>query len=358
MGVSVALVLAGVLGGPPHDGGSLTWSAPPGCPTQQEMAARIEAGGGHGNLHIVGDVSEQGPGDWRLELSVRLYDDRDIRVLRATDCGGLADAAELLIAIRLDRAGSVDPPLPPEPLPPEPPTPEPPTLEPPTPEPPTPEPSAPIEVPPREPLATTDDTEARPSRRRTEDRAVPTGLTLAAEGGIGLGAAPAPSVPVGIAIGWAWRRVAVAARGRYHLPRRVPIDEERAALVQLGVASLEACARPGRGRLEFPVCGLLGAGGSRSGARGLRARDRSGAWAEVGAEGGLHVRLSSSWALTARVGAALVLAGARYVLGQHVVFEPAPVTGRAMFGFQWTRHTPRGRAARARPRSGTASAPR
>ena len=152
--------------------------------------------------------------------------------------------------------------------------------------------------------------------------------------GIGIGPVPFPAVPVELGIGWSFARLRIAARGRYFVPRRRTLADGRGALVQMGTAGLEACARLAVRAVEFPLCGQASIGGSRAGARGGADRTRGGLWAEAGVDVGLAWHFSPHWALTARLGVAGVIAKTRYVVGDQVLFEPAPVVGRFVVGVE------------------------
>ena len=105
------------LSGAPEEGG-LRWRAPEGCPDAAAVAERIAAAGGRGELVVDGEVSRLGGDAWQLALSLSLDGEADTRVLKASDCQALADAAVVLIAVRLDFAGvTVPPPSPSTPVP-------------------------------------------------------------------------------------------------------------------------------------------------------------------------------------------------------------------------------------------------
>jgi hypothetical protein len=327
---AIAGALASVVG-PVADAGAVKWEAPPGCPDQAQMIERIEAGGGVGDLVIVGDVRQTALGAWEATLSIELHAERDTRVLRGDTCEAVAQAAELLVAVRRDQ---LDPERPSPPRVPE--VDEGPATSP-APVSPRPEPRAPVRTDPG-PIAAPEPAAPPAVRSRPEPPTRPTGLMLAAAAGAGLGATPAPDAPVELAVGASWPRLRLAARGRWYVPRRVALADDHEARVQLGTAGVEACARPAVRRLEVPVCGQVAIGGSRADGGGPQIRDREGVWAETGLDVALTWHLRPWWALTARVGGAVVLAGTRYVRADEEVFDPAPIHGRVVLGVEF--HVP------------------
>lgn len=283
------------------------------------MIARIAEAGGSGDLSVEGTVTQESADQWRLHLVLDLDGERDTRVLWATDCRSLADAVQVLITVRLDQQHAV-------------PEPEPPTAEAEDPPPPVPD-EVVVEARPVVSIrADGPEVEDKPRARLP----LPTGITLGVAVGLGLGATPAPGVPIELAVGWSGRFIRLAARGRWYPPRRIELDGERAAVVQLGVAGLELCGRPAVSRLEFPVCAQASVGGSRSAARGPQIRTQDGLWAEAGLDGGVAWHVRPRLALTARLGAAAVLAAPSYAYADMDVFEPTPVHGRVVFGVEVT----------------------
>ncbi len=321
-------LLVALLSGSPEmatESGDVQWTGPASCPDAAQMQARIDAAGGTGRLRVTGEVTHEADEGWRLALSLELDGQTDTRTLTGDSCEELADAAELLIAVRRDELATQEPPPLPEPEP------APPEDEP--------APPTPIGVP--EPTPGVDDRGPAPPPDPPRPRPLrgfprwPTGLQLGAAAGVGLGATPNPGIPVEVAIGGAWPRLRIALRGRYHVPRQVQLADGRTATVQVGIASLEACARPGVARVELPLCGQVGVGGSRADGGGGQIRDRRGVWAETGLDLGVAWHLRPWWALTARLGGAAVLTGAEYVRGDELVFRPARVHGRVVVGVEF-----------------------
>lgn len=305
-------------------GGELRWQAPPEqCPSAETIQAQIDAAGGLGELQVDAVVTAQPSGEWRLDLRIVLEEVSDARTLHDANCAALAEAVVLLVATRLDPEHT------PLPVPPEqstppvetPPQPPSPTAETPDPEPPK------TASPQSQPVAPPESAERRES-------ALSTGLTLAAGAGISLGTVPIPGVPSELAIGHAWPHVRVAVRGRVHVAAPQGFSEAGSIRVVVGTAGPQVCARPRWRRLEFPLCGEVGVGGSRAVTRGP-ARDRGGVWVEAGVGAGLAWFLDPQWALTAQLAGASTLVGTGYELGDDELWDPSVVAGRVMLGVEF-----------------------
>lgn len=304
-------------------GGELRWQAPPEhCPSAETVQAQIDAAGGLGELQVDAVVTAEASGEWRLGLTIVLDDVSDARTLRDANCAALAEAAVLLVATRLDPERTELPLPPTDPSPSfETPPPQPsPTVE-------TPEPELP-KIAPAQLQPATPPEPAEPSAF-----ALPTGWTLAAAAGISLGTVPTPGVPSELAVGHAWPNIRMAVRGRVHVAAPQGLDEVSVRVV-VGTAGPQVCARPRWRRLEFPLCGEFGVGGSRAVTRGP-ARDRGGVWVEAGVGAGLAWFVDPQWALTAQLAGASPLVGSRYALGDDELWDPPPVAGRVMLGVEF-----------------------
>lgn len=311
----------------PDQPGELRWDAAVGCPSEAEMRDRIAQAGGTGGLRIEAAPTRQADGRWRLELAIELDGNEDRRALEGRSCAALADALELLIAVRRDNAATPaadDTPTSDAALGAGIPYPDPPT-------------AADVDL--RESaelpaVSRPDPAIATRIPDRTDIGPLPLGLLIAAAGGLGVGSTPWPAFPVEVAFGWSAPRLRLAARGRYFVPRRVDIDGDRGAVIQLGTVGVEACARFAVRAVEFPLCGQSSIGGSRASGRGSRVRDRGGIWVEAGIDVGLAWRLAPQWALTARIGGAAVLTSSRYVIDGARLFDPPPGVGRFVLGVE------------------------
>jgi len=300
----------------PQEAGTFRWNAPAECPDEAQMSERLASAGGFGRLAISATVLPQADGSWRMELVLELDEHRESRLIEGRSCESLADAVELLTTLERRALEPVSPLLLPEA--PDTQVPEPievtdgrsPTLE--------------LSPPPTE-------QERRPRRDRTTS--LPTGLLIGGAVGLGIGQTPAPSVPIELALGWSARWLRAALRGRYHVPRSVDSGPS-APRIQLGTAGIELCGRPAHGRVEFPICGQVSVGGSRSDRGGTGTQSRGGVWLEAGVDVGVAWSLTPNVALTARLGAAAVILGTRYALDGETFFDPTRVVGRVVFGFE------------------------
>jgi hypothetical protein len=84
---------------------TLTWSGPPGCPTTENVQARVDALlGGEASASSVADVRASGQVErvdngFRLQLSMGVGDTPSSRVIEARTCEELAGAAAIAIAL-------------------------------------------------------------------------------------------------------------------------------------------------------------------------------------------------------------------------------------------------------------------
>ncbi|MCA9707700.1 MAG: hypothetical protein KDK70_17755 [Myxococcales bacterium] len=72
------------------------------------MIERIKAGGGVGDLVVIGDVRQTALGAWEATLSIELHAERDTRVLRGDTCEAVARRVSARRGSRV-RAGHVPP---------------------------------------------------------------------------------------------------------------------------------------------------------------------------------------------------------------------------------------------------------
>lgn len=114
---------------------SLRWSAPAGCPSQARVIAEVDrllgASGARPRepLQVTATVDEDPPGRFRVSLETAGEGGPRVRVLHASSCQALADAAAVIIALAIDPAAVASAPEPPPPAAP----PAPPPLPPPPP---------------------------------------------------------------------------------------------------------------------------------------------------------------------------------------------------------------------------------
>ncbi|MEM6296115.1 MAG: hypothetical protein AAGA54_32885 [Myxococcota bacterium] len=311
--------------------GEVRWTAPPSCPDQAAVRARLDDAGGVGELEVDAVATPTEDGRWSLTLGIAFDGVRNVRTLDADDCEALAEAAVLLIGLQLD---AVSPGSEPEPAPEPEPIPEP-ESEPKVDAEPEPEPEPTVEPEP-EPTVGPRLSETPATEPRVRVPLAVQGWLVGVGVGVSVGTVSLPGVPVELAVGWAWPRLRLGLRGRYHAAPRVEFGVGRDARVHAGMAGPEGCLRLGAGRVEVPVCGQVSVGGTRSSTRGA-ARDRGGPWVETGADVGVAWAFAPRISLSGRLGVAVPLVGSRYVVDDVVVFEPSPVAGRAMLGLEFHR---------------------
>ncbi len=221
----------------------LTWRAPEGCPSGEEVIARYEellttAPTGEGLMVAEAVIEADEDGLFRLELVTRMGDYTDVRKLRAARCGDLGEASAMLFAVALEPMLDSDAPSPPEPEPPPAPIPEPE---------PTPPPEGQIIV---------------ESPRRDEPVPLPrTRRPLYLIAGIGPegGAVPAITARISAGVGYAW----TWARAEGELVWYAPQERQGSfgpASVQVAGVTARGCGVPGTERVKFPVCAGAEAG--------------------------------------------------------------------------------------------------
>ena len=91
---------------PPLPADDLVWTAPASCPDREALLAGIERRRGRlltpGQVRLRARTSVLGPRRYRLELELNLGERREMRVLTASTCAALVDAAALVIALAID----------------------------------------------------------------------------------------------------------------------------------------------------------------------------------------------------------------------------------------------------------------
>jgi len=290
---------------------ALVWEAPQGCPGREELLAAIERRLGRafaGEVEVDARVSmhAQAP-RYRLVLRISTRSGGASRSLTSQRCAALVDATALLVATAATKrevagveAGSdateevaIEE-----------------ATELPTPEAgPGTEPAGPGPAEPPGPELGPLERAAEPERAGQEgplaeevppaSAEVPLGAPgrsarrlggmLRVQGGPELGALPGVSGAVMLAGGLLWRRARLELRGTFLTPR----TQERAEgtlRAFAGMGALLGCGRVGPGRVEFPLCGGLEAGGVRGTAQGVAgARSTTGLWLAVVASAGVAV---------------------------------------------------------------------
>ena len=309
----------------------LHWSAPDDCPRADEIKAMV--------VHRLGDDAERPPlrvdatvtaarEGFVLDLRLRRADQDDRRRIESARCEALGRATALIVALALDPVAVARTlaATPTSTAPPPPPVPETPPAE----EPPQPSLPPPPATPQPQPTAPPPSRSSPPTPRPS-----PT-LHIGAEGGAQLGALPGISGLGGLATALTWPALRVELAGVVLTPRTREASGA-GVRVMLGAVALRACLRIRRSRIEVPLCGGVEAGAMRGdGRRAPQARTGHGPWVAAVIGPGLRVPWGERIGLYARldVVAAPIRAGfqIRGLGGTEVIFEPAPVSGRAVLG--------------------------
>ncbi len=264
--IATWVVLA--LSTPPEAGLELTWAAPPTCPSEQEVRARVVALVGPEAVRRVrlsarASVREES-GGWALDLDLSGETGGGRRALRAERGGALAGAAAVVIAIAIDPGAALQQrsplagvvPEPPAGVVPEPPAgvvPEPlPTAEVPRP---APAEGAAEVVPPRVvPLVEEERKDMSPDERRAPAEAPRVRVGIRAAGGVSFARLlPGPSGAVGLTLSAAGRGWRVELGGLYAPP--VPGGTAQiGGVFQSGAVEMRGCPALSRRAIEVPIC--------------------------------------------------------------------------------------------------------
>ena len=315
----------------------LRWTAPAGCPDDEDVRERIEAlltgpPRGEGVMKVAGSVTEA-PSGFRLVLATDFDGHAENRELSAEACADLGEATAILLAFALEPelAGSMPESALARDAEPEP---EPESAPVTT----VPEPTVresqheermpePLELEPRPPS----EPPARPSPGPDAPIARPS-FFFRLGGAVELGVLPGVSGGPRVALGVGWTKVRIDLHGAYLLPRRDPASGPGAEY-QAGLVGLRGCALPTVGDVvTLPVCAGIEGGAVRAATREFDpARTRHGPWLGPLASVGAALRFGrvGLWTAVEAVGAAYSgefrIAGA----AQHT---SAPVSGRLAIG--------------------------
>ena len=310
----------------------LTWEAPEGCPTGDEVIERYRqllttAPNGEGIMLAEAEIVAVGEDLWRLDLVTRMSDVTDVRKLRATRCADLAEATAVLFAVALE-----------------------PTLEP------TLEPSefaqaktpttldeqasegtGLVELEPDTEASASDAAarvvETTPPATEPEPEPAPRPLFLTLAAGVEAGAVPGFTARTAVGMGYVWRWARIEGDLVWYAPR-ARIGDFGPVTVQVAGTTLRGCGVPGTRRWQFPVC--LGFEAGATIARESRAEGRR---IEVGRWFTPLLRASAvhQWR---RLGGFVAVEGAGPLLGRTTrvddrqIFEPAAASGRAVVGLE------------------------
>jgi hypothetical protein len=210
----------------------VVWSAPAGCPSREDVAARTRSLLGGRDLsatplHTSGSIRPHGRGGFILELEIRHAGNRASRRLEGNDCGVLAETAAWLSALVVD-----------------------PNLEPPD----EPPPESPARAPEldtqAEPAEPEPQIEVRPRRGR-----LPRSYRAGTFAGVGDTDLPAPQASVGARFGLAFGPIYAELAYAHHFARRSLFPGVGDAKIALTTEILRArgCYEWGE-RLRFGPC--------------------------------------------------------------------------------------------------------
>jgi hypothetical protein len=323
---------------------SLRWSAPPGCPSEARVVSEVDrllgksAARPREPLRVSAMIDEDPPGRFRVSLETRGEGGPRLRVLHASSCQALADAAAVIIALAIDPEAVAAAPEPPPPaLPPSPPPALPPAA------PPSPAPSSPRPLSSRPPPARVSPrglVSARPPRPPPARRAsVP--VLFHVQGWVlgDVGSLPGASFAAGGALGLSVASFRIEA-GAGAFPSRAAVIVNRPTAggdVSLVLGSLGAC-RDVLSSRRFEIAPCLGAELGRLHAEGFGVSSPasgSALWSALKAGGSFSWVPVSRFALSLRLDAVVPLARPAFVLDNvGPVFRSGPVAGRIGLGIE------------------------
>jgi hypothetical protein len=310
---------------PSADAIPLAWDAPAECPDEAAVRARVAG------LLAASNVETIAPGfviSARVRTTAEGYRlDLDLgegqRQIEARECGELADAAALIVAIAIDpfALASAEPAL--EPAPPEP-------------DPPPRTPSRAID-PFEPPLVSTAGVADRTGVRRS----VP---TLAMRGGAGVDVALWRPVGASFVLGFGvvGRGYRVDLLGRYAAPSHAIAPSHRAIYAStqqwsIGIAACYSATFERVRALELPLCGgaEVGAMHARGHGTAIVPRANRAPWVAVSAGPGFAWKLGRRVALWASAEAVVLITAPRFVTDRGtVVLQPNRAGFRALAGIE------------------------
>lgn len=320
----------------------LAWTAPAGCPSAEQVQARIarlaaDPRDGQGVMFVEATVTESAAG-YSLTLRTEYRERVDARTVESAVCEDLGESTALVVAVALEPALGDEPdagdPVANSPAPPE--LPPPPTGE----------------TPPEERVIdptragtdvaaadTRDSAPVAPAHREGPSRTrrplpSPDRIVLRIAPHAEIGGIPRVGAGAELAVGLLWPRLRLELRGGYLFPRRADAPGEGRALYQLGTAGARGCARPRAGRLELPVCLGFEGGVLRADSRDTGSdRTVTGPWLGPSALAGLAFAGDrvGLWTFAEVAVAAL---STRVLVGPDVAFRALPVSVRVGAGLE------------------------
>lgn len=245
----------------------LTWTAPTGCPTEEQLRESIaelvpDPSGGEGVMFVDATVVQL-PQRFSVRIVTDFAGHVDERTVESATCTDLGDATALVVAVALKpRLVGPGPPESPHAVP-SPPLRREPKRPPDAVQPETVRLPATVEQD-RQPRSVSSTAIRRPQRWPAPGQAL---LRIAPL--LEYGTLPSGGGGAALSAGLLWRRWRAELFGLYLFPQRQTFDRTR-SLLQLGAAGGRACHRLFAGRVEFPICLGIEAGALRAQTRGQR----------------------------------------------------------------------------------------
>jgi hypothetical protein len=327
---AVVLALASA-GDPGDDHVELSWNAPAGCPVEEEVRGRLEALLGsapHEPIAATVDVERAANGDYSARLVVEMGAHRSERTLTASQCGALADATALVIAVTVDPASTLGEALESEAIAAEPSA--------------IPEPEAAIAMPTEAgaqgtsaPIAAAPPTASAPAKPPAR-RIV--GVHVRALGNVDYGTLPGVSGAIGGAIGAHGRRFRFEVSGAWTFAREATVPSNPAASGRIALWAIAArgCGVPKWGRIELPLCGAVEAGAFEGEGTGDTVNATTARRPWIALTAGPAIAFVPVPRVAILVGADLVvpLVRAQFLVGDELVHQPFYVGVRAGLGVE------------------------
>lgn len=324
-----SVLLCGVGLAEPIERGSyrMVWKAPPECPTDLEVLARIEAllGARVSELELEplaarGRVTLIAPMTYELVLETFQGEQRFVRTMKAGTCGELTDAGALVLALAIDPTLSERPTGTPR-LPPAPSV--------------TPESSAEPVPAPAEPAKPARPTPPPPPPEPPPERRRSTELLLGVRAVLDLGSVAEVAGGAGIGIALQWRALEASLDAIWLPTRRTLAAPGKGGDISLSAVSLRGCFRPLRGTFQALGCASFELGSLDGEGVGTVIRThRSGLWAAPGGLIAARAKVSDALVIGLTTGALVPLQPIDFTLDNvGLVRRVPPLVARAEAGF-------------------------
>ncbi len=326
---------------------NVMWEAPTPCPTAAAFLDKVETLTGRALRFdadalatIEGQVQRGPDGDYHLELTTRIGEQREARSLHAPTCDAVVDASALVVALALEPHTSDGPSTAVQ---------RETTIEDPDAEVPALPPTSAVAaesvdhrpLPPSVPADPRDaSTPTAPPRAAIERARVvrPHAVLVLAEGAAALAQTTTLAAGVAGAVGWQRGRARIDLGARHWFRTRTTSDP--GVRLSLTSGALRGCFVPAWGRVELPVCGGLEAGGMRARGRGTGVTPFAGTAAWFAMLAGMDVVVGLTPWLGVRARAEIAVAPSRptfHVRAAEVdrrVYLAAPVNARLGLGLR------------------------